>query len=84
MISHIKSPEYMEQYITKFYANKPDRTCYNGPIPVSFDTQMKTEHLVKEYMNICQRKLSEVEEEKRDMNYMMGIRKDLMKNLQTY
>jgi hypothetical protein len=33
----------MEQYIKTFYENKPVREHYTGPIPVSFNLQMRTE-----------------------------------------
>ena len=74
----------MEQYIKKFYENKPKRDCYNGPIPVSFNTQMKTEQIVKEYFGICQRKFDEIENEKRDLHYMKSFRTKLMTQLKDY
>ena len=74
----------MEQYIKKFYENKPDRNTHDGPIPVSFNTQMKTEQIVKEYFNICQRKLDQWEDEEKDMRKMKNVRDKLMTNLKKY
>lgn len=74
MIDLVKSPEYMREYVSNFYANRPERKCFNGPIPVSFDLNMKVEMIVKEYYNICQRKWEQVDEDERDTETFMTLR----------
>ena len=74
MINLVKSPEYMEGYVNDFYTKRPDRKCFNGPIPVSFNLNMKVEAIVKEYYNICQRKWEQVDEDERQIEFFIALR----------
>lgn len=82
MLPFNNNKQKLEEYVLKFYENKPKKDHYDGPVPVSMETTQKSHKAIEDMFAIIQKEFDQSNERStRKLNY---LRNSMMSSIKPF